>query len=50
MARVRERSLVDTILGADVFDAHEAVIVFPSQSLFLRQITADGRAGDSGQV
>lgn len=27
---------VDLILGADVFDAHAAVIDFPSQSLFLR--------------
>lgn len=27
---------VDLILGADVFDAHAAVIDFPSQALFLR--------------
>jgi hypothetical protein len=32
---LKGQSLVDVILGADVFDAHEAVIDYGSNSLFL---------------
>jgi hypothetical protein len=34
--RAQGSAEVDVILGADVFDSHEAVIDYPSQSLFLR--------------
>jgi hypothetical protein len=38
---------VDVILGVDVFDAHAAVIDYPSQSLFLRAVAAEpGAAPD----
>jgi hypothetical protein len=38
---------VDVILGADVFDAHAAVIDYPTQSLFLRAAAAEpGAAPD----
>jgi hypothetical protein len=42
---------VDLILGADVFDAHAAVIDFPSQSLFLRAVAAEpGAAPDPARI
>lgn len=38
---------VDVILGADAFDAHAAVLDYPSQSLFLRAVEAEpGAAPD----
>jgi hypothetical protein len=40
---------VDVILGADAFDAHAAVLDYPSQSLFLRAVEAEpGAAADGG--
>jgi hypothetical protein len=36
--RAQGSSEVDVILGVDVFDAHAAVIDYPSQSLFLRGV------------
>lgn len=39
--RAQGSAEVDVILGADVFDAHAAVIDFPSQSLFLRAAAAE---------
>jgi hypothetical protein len=39
--RAQESAEVDVILGVDVFDAHAAVIDYPSQSLFLRAVAAE---------
>jgi hypothetical protein len=39
--RAQGSAEVDLILGADVFDAYEAVIDFPSLSLFLRAVVAE---------
>jgi Aspartyl protease len=39
--RAQGSAEVDVILGVDVFDAHAAIIDYPSQSLFLRVIEAD---------
>jgi hypothetical protein len=36
----QESAPVDVILGADAFDAHAAVLDYPSQSLFLRAVEA----------
>lgn len=41
---------VDLILGADVFDAHAAVIDFPSQSLFLKAADAQAPAAADGDA
>ena len=41
-ALARESEL---ILGVDVFDAHAAVIDYPTQSLFLKAVPADPGAG-----
>lgn len=42
-------AVVDVILGADVLDAHAAVIDYPSLSLFLRAVEAEpGAAADRG--
>jgi hypothetical protein len=35
---------VDVILGADVFDAHAAVIDYTSQTLFLKAVVAEPSA------
>jgi hypothetical protein len=35
---------VDVILGADVFDAHAAVIDYATESLFLKAVTAEPNA------
>lgn len=39
--RAQGSAEVDLILGVDVFDAHAAVIDYPSQSLFLKAIAAE---------
>jgi len=39
---------VDVILGVDVFDAHAAVIDYPSHSLFLRAVAAEPGAAADG--
>ena len=41
--RAQGSAEVDVILGTDVFDAHSAVIDYPSQSLFLRPVANDVR-------
>lgn len=43
--RAQGSTEVDLILGADVFDAHAAVIDYPSLSLFLRAVEAEPGAG-----
>lgn len=46
--RAQGSTEVDVILGVDVFDAHAAIIDYPSQSLFLRAVAAEpGGAPDS---
>jgi hypothetical protein len=45
--RAQGSAAVDVILGADVLDAHAAVIDYPSLSLFLRATEAEpGAAAD----
>lgn len=47
--RAQGSAEVDVILGVDVFDAHAAVIDYPTQSLFLRAAAAEpGAAADGG--
>ena len=47
LLRANGSAEVDVILGADVFDAHAAVIDYPTQSLFLRAAAAEpGAAPD----
>lgn len=43
--RAQGSAEVDVILGVDVFDAHAAVIDYPSQSLFLRPVAAEPGRG-----
>ena len=42
--RAQGSAVVDVILGVDVFDAHAAVIDYPSQSLFVRAVAAEPAA------
>jgi hypothetical protein len=49
--RAQGSAEVDVILGVDVFDAHAAVIDYPGQCLFLREVGAEpGAAGDPAGV
>jgi hypothetical protein len=48
LLRAQGSAEVDVILGVDVFDAHAAVIDYPSQCLFLRAVAAEPGAAPAG--
>jgi len=46
--RAQRSTEVDVVLGADVFDAHAAVVDYPGQSLFLKAVPAELDAAAEG--